>query len=73
MAIVRIACRAVIAMLVLAAASVEAADEREALWAAVRNGDAAAAKALLDKGANVNTKSEIGVTALWIAAGKGKL
>jgi outer membrane protein assembly factor BamB len=47
--------------------------DRDALWAAVRNGDAKAVKAALDKGADVNAKNEIGVTALWIAAGKGKL
>src|SRR5262245_20592762 len=48
-------------------------DDREALWAAVRDGDASAVKAQLTKGTNVNTKNEIGVTALWIAASKGKL
>jgi hypothetical protein len=47
--------------------------ERDALWAAVRNGDAKAVKAALDQGADVNAKNEIGVTALWIAASKGKL
>src|SRR5947208_14345031 len=46
-------------------------DAREPLWAAVRGGDAKAVKALLDKGADVNAKSEIGITALWIAATKG--
>jgi outer membrane protein assembly factor BamB len=47
--------------------------DRDALWAAVRNGDAKAVKDALDKGADVNAKNEIGVTALWIAASKGKL
>ena len=46
---------------------------RDALWAAVRNGDAKAIRAALDGGADVNAKNEIGVTALWIAASKGKL
>src|SRR5687767_5627758 len=55
-----------------AIASAQKKDSREALWAAVRNGDAVSAKALLDQGADVNAKSEIGVTALWIAASKGK-
>src|SRR5258708_11589322 len=48
-------------------------EQREALWAAVRNGDLKAIEAALDKGADVNAKSEIGITALWIAASKGKL
>ena len=61
------------AVLTLAAATTNAGDDaRESLWAAVRNGDAKAAKALLDKGADVNAKNEIGVAALWIAASKGK-
>jgi len=47
-------------------------DLREPLWAAVRNGDVKAVKALLDKGADVNAKNEIGITALWIAASNGK-
>ena len=46
---------------------------RDALWAAVRAGDAKAVAAALDGGARVNATNEIGVTALWIAAGKGKL
>jgi outer membrane protein assembly factor BamB/ankyrin repeat protein len=48
-------------------------DLREPLWAAVRNSDAKAVKAALDRGADVNAKNEIGITALWIAASKGKL
>ena len=47
-------------------------EKRDALWAAVRAGDAKAAAAALDAGADVNVKNEIGVTALWIAAGKDK-
>src|SRR5262249_21905001 len=56
-----------------AAAAYAGDNPRDALWAAVRNGDAKAAMALLEKGAEVNAKNEIGVTALWIAASKGKL
>jgi outer membrane protein assembly factor BamB len=58
-------------MLVIATADA-AHDLREPLWAAVRNGDAKAVKALLDKGAAVNARNEIGITALWIAASKGQ-
>jgi outer membrane protein assembly factor BamB len=60
--------------LVIGAASASARDEkRDALWAAVRAGDAEAAAVALDGGADVNAKNEIGVSALWIAAGKAKL
>jgi outer membrane protein assembly factor BamB len=45
---------------------------RDALWAAVRAGDAKAVSAALDQGADVNARNEIGVSALWIAAGKDK-
>jgi outer membrane protein assembly factor BamB len=65
---------ATISVLLLAAAKATAGDDRrDALWAAVRNGDVKAVKAALDQGADVNSKNEIGVTALWIAASKGKL
>src|SRR5688572_15647810 len=47
--------------------------QRDALWAAARNGDPKAVRAALDSGADVNAKSEIGITALWIAASKGKM
>lgn len=57
----------------IGAASAHAGDEtRDLLWAAVRNGDAAAIAELLDKGADVNSQNELGITALWIAAGKEK-
>src|SRR5947208_8491056 len=46
-------------------------DARDALWAAVRSGDAKKVAAELDKGTDVNAKNEIGVTALWIAAANG--
>jgi outer membrane protein assembly factor BamB len=42
------------------------------LWGAVRAGDNKAIIAALDKGADVNAKNEYGITALWIAASKGK-
>src|SRR5882672_10869861 len=48
-------------------------EHRDALWAAVRNGDLKAIEAALDKGADINAKNEIGITALWIATSKGKL
>jgi outer membrane protein assembly factor BamB len=61
------------ASLVLAAAAAGAADrKRDTLWAAVRAGDAKAVATALDGGADVNAKNEIGVSALWIAAGKDK-
>lgn len=41
------------------------------LWEAARKGDAAAVKALLDKGADVNAKFRYGATALSYAADKG--
>jgi hypothetical protein len=62
------------ASLLFLPASASARDmKRDALWAAVRAGDAKAVAAALDKGADVNAKNEIGVSALWIAAGKDKL
>jgi outer membrane protein assembly factor BamB len=45
---------------------------RDKLWAAVRNGDADAIAATLDQGCDVNAQNEIGISALWIAAGKDK-
>src|SRR5262245_25791273 len=65
---------ATLSVLILTTATLRAGGEtRDALWAAVRNGDAKAVKAALDKGADINARNEIGVTALWIAATKGKL
>jgi outer membrane protein assembly factor BamB len=56
----------------VAAVTLSAADaKRDALWAAVRAGDLKAIAAELDKGADVNAKNEIGVSALWIATSKG--
>jgi outer membrane protein assembly factor BamB len=45
----------------------------EELWAAARAGDAARAKAALDKGADVNAKARYNMTALSFAADKGHL
>ncbi|HEV3439219.1 MAG TPA: PQQ-binding-like beta-propeller repeat protein [Gemmata sp.] len=47
-------------------------EARDMLWGAVRAGDNKAIIAALDKGADVNAKNEYGITALWIAASKGK-
>jgi outer membrane protein assembly factor BamB len=59
-------------IVVVGAATTNAKDDmRESLWAAVRNGDPKAVKEVLGKGADVNAKNEIGVSALWIAASKG--
>lgn len=44
---------------------------KEDLWSAARRGDAAAVKALLAKGADVNAKSAYGATALSFACDKG--
>jgi outer membrane protein assembly factor BamB len=64
---------ATIPLLMLVAAPASAADDlREPLWAAVRSGDVKAVKAVLDKGADVDAKNEIGITALWIAVSNGK-
>ncbi|MBI3412136.1 MAG: ankyrin repeat domain-containing protein, partial [Planctomycetes bacterium] len=64
---------ALASVFLLAATANAGNDARDALWAAVRDGDVKAVKAQLATGTNVNVKNEIGVTALWIAASKGKL
>ena len=48
-------------------------DLHEELFAASRKGDAAAVKALLDKGADVNAKWRYDTTALLMASGRGHL
>ena len=48
-----------------------AQDLSEEFFAAARKGDAAAVKALLDKGVNVNSKTRYGATALSYACDKG--
>jgi len=62
-------------ILVLAVGAGSAADSkqaaRDALWAAVRSGDANKVAAELDKGTDVNAKNEIGITALWVADANG--
>jgi ankyrin repeat protein len=53
-----------------AVAGAAAAEEdcNRALWAAIRDGDAAAVETLLDRGADVNAKDETGTTALMHSA-----
>ena len=50
-----------------------AADANEDLLGAVRKGDLAAVKTLLDSGANVNAKSPYGATPLFFAADRGNI
>jgi outer membrane protein assembly factor BamB len=64
---------AAVSALVSAAPTLAKDTPKDALWAAVRNGDAKAVRAALDAGAEVNARNEMGVSALWIAASKGKL
>ena len=64
------------ALLTLALAGLAAAQDakqalNEQLYEAVRKGDAAEVKALLDKGADVNAKFRYGATALFKAAERG--
>lgn len=47
-------------------------DKRETLWSAVRDGDLNAVRAAIDAGADVNGLNEMGISALYIAASKGK-
>ncbi len=61
----------VLAAALLAAGAVWADDLGDQLWVAARKGDAAAVKALLAKGVDVNTKFRYDTTALWWAAFKG--
>jgi hypothetical protein len=58
-------------VLTLFALNSYAADLGEDLLAAVRKGDIAAVRGLLDKGANVNAKSPYGATPLFFAADRG--
>jgi hypothetical protein len=60
-----------ILVLTLCAVNGYPADLGEDLLAAVRKGDIAAVRALLDKGANVNSKSPYGATPLFFAADRG--
>jgi outer membrane protein assembly factor BamB len=60
-------------LLALVPATQQAGPLNEQLWEAARKGDAAAVKALLDKGADVNAKARYDATALHFAADKGHL
>jgi ankyrin repeat protein len=53
--------------------AVLAQDQKEEFFAAAKKGDVAAVKALLDKGVDVNSKTEYGATALAYACDKGNL
>ena len=64
---------AIFFVLMLAAGGFAADSKRDILWAAVRSGDLKAVKEAVEKGADVKARNEYGVTALWIAVGKGKL
>jgi outer membrane protein assembly factor BamB len=55
-------------LLVLPAGAADLAGE---LWSAARRGDAAAVKSVLDRGADVNARSDYGTTPLFIAADRG--
>ncbi|MGH9903508.1 MAG: ankyrin repeat domain-containing protein, partial [Pyrinomonadaceae bacterium] len=59
------------ALLTLPVAAARAQDLNQELWEAARKGDAAAVRALLDKGADVNAKFRYNATALSYAADKG--
>ncbi len=69
MARIRLAC---LTILLFATQALAADPKREALWAAVRNGDLKQIQKALDEGADVNARNEYGVSALWIASSKGK-
>src|SRR4030095_6284629 len=62
---------ALMALVLLCPLSVSAQDKNEEFFAAARKGDAAAVKALLDKGVDVNAKTRYGATALSYACDKG--
>lgn len=60
-----------LAMVLLCPLVAGAQDLSEEFFAAARKGDAAAVKAFLDKGVNVNSKTRYGATALSYACDKG--
>ncbi|MDQ1557609.1 MAG: hypothetical protein QOD32_669 [Pyrinomonadaceae bacterium] len=62
-----------LALLAPAAPAAFAQAQNDQLFEAARKGDAAAVKALLDRGVDVNTKFRYGATALSYAADKGHL
>jgi outer membrane protein assembly factor BamB len=62
-----------VVLTLLLTTSLLAADRKEEFLAAAKKGDAAAVRALLAQGVDVNTKSPYGVTALAYAADRGHL
>lgn len=62
---------AVLTLVLLCALTASAQDKNEEFFAAARKGDAAAVKAFLDKGVDVNSKTRYGATALSYACDKG--
>lgn len=62
---------ALITLILLLPVAAFAQSQNEDLFAAARKGDVAAVKALLDKGADVNAKTQYGATALSYACDKG--
>jgi ankyrin repeat protein len=67
------AAAALLAAAVATAQPASSSDKADALSAAARKGDAAAVKALLDEGVDVNTKYRYGVTVLIYACDHGNL
>ena len=65
--LIAIAATAVLFVAAIATAQPAPSDKADALSAAARKGDAAAVKALLDEGVDVNTKYRYGVTVLILA------
>ena len=63
--------RWVFALVLLCPLIANAQDKTEEFFAAARKGDAAAVKAFLDKGVDVNSKTRYGATALSYACDKG--
>ena len=60
-----------LALVLLCPLTASAQDRNEEFFAAARKGDAAAVKALLDAGVDVNAKTRYGATALSYACDKG--
>ncbi len=63
----------VLALVLLCPLIASAQDKNDEFFAAARKGDAAAVKALLDKGVDVNAKTRYGATALSYACDKGHI
>ena len=61
------------AWLVFALLAPQVSPDADQFWTAARQGDAAAVKALLAKGVDVNSKFRYNATALWHAAERGHL